>query len=338
MNDEERAAVAARKALEDKAAWWFGKMHAPDAQAWKGDFDAWLAESDDHRAAYDRLEAADREASILKQSTRFDADLQPTASWKSPRRKWVYVAVAAAAAIAFAVVIRPATLPSTYPAGQQFASSAPGLSTGHGEIRSYRLPDGSNLTLDSDSRVELAIGGKERRVHLREGKARFEVQPDPRPFVVEAGAGSVTASRAVFDVGYAGDRQIEINLYSGSADLGPATEPAVYTAPSRLLRAGQPLRYQAADFRPEPAPAASADRKDWPSGWVEYRSVALGDLVGEANRYATQPIILDDLETGRLAASGRFKLTDTDTFVSRLAELLNLSVLHKPDGIHLRRE
>ncbi len=332
MNDNEPGAAATRTAIENEADFWFSRMRNEEAPAFRDEFEAWIGKSSDHADAYRRVKRTFDESEALKRSEKFGVTRHQRV------KGWRVAGLAVAAAIVLGIIVGPARQPRPSISGAPLAQTVPDMTTGHGEIRTFRLSDGSNMTLDSDSRAEVAMSGAERRVRLRAGKARFAVASDPRPFVVEAGAGSVDATTAEFDVGFGGNRQIEVNLYSGKAGLSAITRPAVYTVASMPLLTGQPVRYPAADFKPVPAPDTGTDRKDWPSGWVEYRSIALADLITEANRYASRPVILDDPDPGTLTASGRFKLSDTKTFVSRIAELFDLSVSREPDGIHLRRK
>jgi transmembrane sensor len=58
-----------------------------------------------------------------------------------------------------------------------------------GEQRSVTLADGSRITLNTASRVEVDLRSDGRRIHLLEGEALFEVAHDPnRPFDVRVGA------------------------------------------------------------------------------------------------------------------------------------------------------
>src|SRR3546814_5548537 len=61
----------------------------------------------------------------------------------------------------------------------------------------------------------------ERSLHLSQGRARFEVASDARPFRVRAGAGEVTASQGVLDVAYGDDQNITVRVISGEAKVGP---------------------------------------------------------------------------------------------------------------------
>jgi transmembrane sensor len=70
-----------------------------------------------------------------------------------------------------------------------------------GERKAVTLEDGSRIELDSKSSIAVRYSAGERRVILLNGEAWFEVAPDAsRPFVVEAGGGTVTALGTAFDV------------------------------------------------------------------------------------------------------------------------------------------
>jgi len=68
------------------------------------------------------------------------------------------------------------------------------LRTGTGERRSLTLADGSRLTLNADSAVDLAFSGSHRLVRLRRGGLVVQVAADPsRPFIVRSAQGDVRA-------------------------------------------------------------------------------------------------------------------------------------------------
>jgi transmembrane sensor len=146
------------------------------------------------------------------------------------------------------------------------------------------------------------------------------------------------AEQAVFDMAFDRGARVTVNLISGRANMHGLIQPAVYTVPDRRIQPGRPVFYPVGAFAPTQADAAAGDNRDWPDGWVEYRSIPLRDLVAQANRYSNRSIIIDDPAAGDMSASGRFKLTDTDAFVSRIAEALDLSVKRRSDGIHLGRQ
>lgn len=335
MNDNEGGASGPTGALEDEAIAWLARMRGPDGPAFKGRFERWRTQSPEHRRAYEWATRHFEGASILKQSDRHGE----ARTRRRPIRKWLVAgaALAAAASIMFITMGNRLVV-----GGADIFSgtsvSRPPLVTRRGEIRTFRLADGSSVTLDTNSRLVVAMDASARRLRLESGKARISVAKDARPFIVTAGAGQITANQATFDLGY-DDRLVRLTLIEGRADVRPAVQSAVYTVPVKPVFAGQCFVYRVSDFVavPQARQSAGVDERQWPTGWFEYRSVPLGVLVSEANRYAARPIVLDGPEIGSLQVSGRFRLTDTGGFADKIAQVFDLQVSREPDSIHLRR-
>lgn len=69
------------------------------------------------------------------------------------------------------------------------------------KARTVTLSDGSKVSLNARSAIDVAFTQGQRRVFLLEGQAYFEVAPDAaRPFEVEIGNVSVTALGTAFDI------------------------------------------------------------------------------------------------------------------------------------------
>jgi len=241
----------------------------------------------------------------------------------------VLIGITAAASVAV-IVLGVGFLPNLTDGSLFSTATAQDFQTGHGDIRSFSLADGTDLKLDSDSRVEVTIDRHQRHALLHQGRARFIVKADPRPFIIEVANRQVVSNDATVDVEVDQSRRANVQLRTGAASVQTDGRDA------RTLVIDQPISY--APDKSLAAPAdTSVDTRDWPNGMVEYRSVALGVLIAQANRYAKVPIVLDDPSLATLQAAGRFKLTDTDLFVSRLAEPFGLKVTKRADGIHLSR-
>lgn len=332
MTDQQGAARDEIRVIEDEAIEWLIRMRGPDAASLRGRFEQWLAQSAEHQRAHEWATRHFAGAEILKASGRHGSPAQR----RTPVRHWLIAgaALAAAASLLLVMVGHPFGSGDGGTAPVASAQASP-LVTRRGEIRTFRLADGSSVTLDTDSKLAFAMDASTRHLELERGKARFTVAHDARPFVVTAGAGKITASAATFDVGYDEGRQVMVSLIGGQANV----QSAVYMAPTRQVFAGQRVAYRASDFTALPASEnlRSVNDRSWPSGWVEYRAVPLGVLVAQANRYADRPVILDGPAVGALEATGRFRLTDTDAFANRLAEVFDLDVSRRPDGIHLSR-
>jgi transmembrane sensor len=81
--------------------------------------------------------------------------------------------------------------------------------TSAGERRAFDLPDGSRITLDADSVLNVQMLPDRRSLQLARGEAYFEVAKDAaRPFLVRAGGAVVRAVGTAFDVRMSVDRTV----------------------------------------------------------------------------------------------------------------------------------
>lgn len=216
--------------IEENAQEWFVRLrNGDDAEPEKtrAEFEKWFAVSVLHQQAYRRAEALFEMGGVLKGSSRHGSERTIKES-AVLARYWMPVGVAAAvAAILVTIFYIPAfdLVPETAVVATTMKEA---VSTGRGEIREVRLADGSKATLDTDSRIEINISKTERLFRLSRGRARFEVASDPRAFRVQVGVGEVLAQKAVFDVTFNDDENISVEMISGSADIRPMAQYAVY--------------------------------------------------------------------------------------------------------------
>ena len=199
--------------------------------------------------------------------------------------------------------------------------------TAPGSIETIRLPDGSSVTLDTASRIDLAYSGTERRIRLISGRARFAVvHGDPRPFIVTAGAQDVVAHGTLFDI-FLQDEKAAIALIEGRIEVRRTDHDET----SRFLAPGEVMRVDRSGPLPKPEPDTSAIQ-DWPSGMQRFTDAPLGTVAAACNRYAAHgPIIVK----GALASkrfSGTVDVRDTKAAAQLLASAMGAKVEVAADG------
>ncbi|MEW6629123.1 MAG: FecR domain-containing protein [Pseudomonadota bacterium] len=330
MNDSGHDDVQ-REAIEEQAVAWFIRMRGPHSKSDEAMLRAWLDEAPEHRSTYAWAEQHFGSAALLKESTRHGRQRRT-----KPGFQLISAAIAASfvAVIALGVIFRPGDRPFE---SSQLAKTPQALRTLSGQIYSTDLGGGIQVVMDADSGVTVSISDTERRLRLEGGRARVSVQHDSRPFIMEAGDGELFTQAGSFDIGRSNEGRIEIAVLSGEVELRKLLRPAILRAGSRRFKAGQSLAYRSGDTRSISLTHPAIDYRDWPDGWAEYRSVPLSILTADANKYALKPIHIEGAGLGELRVSGRFRLTQTDLFTARIAELFNLRVDRKADGNYLTR-
>lgn len=180
-----------------------------------------------------------------------------------------------------------------------------------GEIRTIRLADGSDMTLNTDSEVALPAWKGERRVRLLRGEGFFRVAKDAaHPFIVESGGGSVRAVGTAFSV-RTDPAGFRVALAEGKVSVSTSVRHD-----AALLVAGQRLAVK--DGAISRSDGGVAQATSWLAGEVTFRDETLGDAIAEMNRYSSRKIVLDDARARGRKLSGVFKTGDIDTFVQAL--------------------
>lgn len=209
-------------------------------------------------------------------------------------------------------------------------------STPLGSVRTVLLPDGSQATLGSDSRIQVVLSRGERHIDLQQGEAYFEVSKDPRrPFVVVAGERQVVAVGTRFAV-RRDSADLRVVVTEGTVRLQPGS--AGDTAPSNatLLPAGSMALASAHGVLVRSGSVEDAERAvDWRGGYLTFRDSTLADAALEFNRYNARKIIMGDPKVAALRVGGNFRWSNTETFVRLLEQGFPVRAEQQPDRIVL---
>ena len=181
-----------------------------------------------------------------------------------------------------------------------------------GERRVVALPDGSRISMDSDTRVRVAYEKTARSITLDRGRSRFDVAHDSsRPFTVTAGPRTVVAVGTSFDVERL-QSTVLITLIQGQVVIEGA-EPELPT-PTISLNAGEQLVISR-DVKPNIVAADPQVARAWEAGRLLFRDEPLGDAVARVNRYTVHAIQIDP-SIASIRISGVFNAGDIGSFVS----------------------
>lgn len=189
--------------------------------------------------------------------------------------------------------------------------------TATGEQRVLNLADGSRLTLDTASAVDIRYDADQRLIILRSGEILVETAKDPRPLTVRSAHGEMRALGTRFTV----------RLHPGHTELS-VLEHAVAV---RNGATGAPLRVEAGmrlDFDAGPlgaTMAADPNAGEWRHGRLVIDNWRLDRTLAELQRYRPGFIQCADAIAG-LRVSGAFPLGDSDRALAMLARSLQLDI------------
>jgi transmembrane sensor len=320
-----------------QAAVWRVRLTEMDLQT-SAEFEAWRSENTANEAAWRRVNApwdllGDEAASGAMMASRRAMPARTTA----PMHSAVTGRSTALGArfSAFAAVLLLAA------AAAAWLNSRPAVyDTAFGERRVVMLEDGSRVSLDSDSAIEVRYSRKSRRIELTHGQARFDVAHGlPRPFIVDAGDRTVTATGTSFNIDLRAST-ILVTLIEGSVRVSssPASPPgsAASAAGPLVLSAGQTLTAAIAmAVPPRIEPAHLNSVTSWQSGRFVVDDEPLGEVVERANRYSRFRIAVADERAAQLRLSGVFHTDDIATFLDTVSRYLPVHVTTNTGGVRI---
>lgn len=217
--------------------------------------------------------------------------------------------------------------------------------TGVGERRLVTLDDGSRISLDASTTVDVKYSAERRALRLQAGRAKFDVAKDPRrPFTVSAGGRMVVATGTAFSVELL-HTQVRIVLYEGAVAVledGPGDRPPRHLdLAARNVAADTALKPGTVMIAALDRPLARVEQTDpirslsWEGGQLNFTDEPLALAAERMNRYSREKIVIDDPATGRLPVSGAFNAGDTEAFVDGVSALYPLRATRGDNSITL---
>ena len=176
------------------------------------------------------------------------------------------------------------------------------------------LADGSRITLNTDTAIDVRFDSQQRLVHLREGEMLVQTAADTsRPFLVSTRQGRMQALGTRFTV----------------RELSPLTHLAVLEGAVKVMlaennqstplivNAGQRMNFSAQTF----GGVAATDRNvgAWTQGMLMADRMRLADLVAELARYR-RGFVRCDPAIADLRISGAFPISDTQRTLNMLVQ------------------
>ena len=324
--------------LERTATEWFFRRDRGFSSGDAAAFERWLRADERHARMFADIENTWREFGKARHTILAPRISRPAPVRRGRKRMVIPVVLAAAAALALAYVgvRRLATSPAVI---------ALQAATEIGGLRKIDLPDGSFVTLNTNTAVDVHFTAAERRVRLLRGEAWFEVARDARrAFVVEANGVAVKAVGTAFNVRVHLEN-VEVLVTEGKVRVDDAvhgqsllsTSPAAARSPDglgsleRLLLRGEkviiPVKTGAA---PSPAASAALPAKEvelvlaWQNRRLSYVDAPLSEIVADFNRYNQHRLVIVDPRLAGTRFGGTFLTGDYRSLVQLLEKTFDV--------------
>jgi transmembrane sensor len=339
--------------LEQAARWQArfagGRMQTSAAE--KTEFQDWLTSSAEHREAWQQLQVMDSDLHLLSALAReSDRVLTPglrhtyrrlgkeiadqhNREKATARRLRFYQQFGAIAATLLVVAVGLL-------ARWEFVEPEPkNHSTAIGEQKNLMLSDGSVVTLNTDSRLAVAITETNRHVYLEKGEAYFKVAKEKdRPFVVSINNRQVKAVGTEFNIKYR-KGEAEVIVTEGRVEVAALTHVNPDSNSPLKLQAGDQVLYSRDKMHQN-----SLDSKQlaasviWREGLLVFDQRRLIDVIEEVQYYIPQQIVLGQRDIGEELVGGVFETNNLDALIDAIANSLPVHVVRERNVILFTRQ
>ncbi len=309
-----------------------GDLSSSEREAFAG----WLSASEQNRGAYEALEKFWTATGALDRHPGYAAVLRESEETVHRGR---FMRRALAASLAAAVVglgglgaykeLGPKPL-----VDQSFRTAV-------GQQATVTLPDGSQVTLNTDTVLRTRADHDRRLIYLDKGQAFFKVAKDKHhPFVVAAAGRTVTAVGTAFDV-RVDHGELKVVLVEGKVRVQAAHPPRAVTASPRVTIPAAPMTTDMSagselvardDSEWRLAPTNVDQETSWLKGQLVFAGAPLSEVVEEMNRYSTRKIEIADPALATRRVGGNFSPGDVQGFAKILEAAGVATVREQPDG------
>lgn len=192
--------------------------------------------------------------------------------------------------------------------------------TATGERRHFELADGSRLTLNTASAVDVRFDASQRLLILREGEILVETAKDARPFIVRSAQGDMRALGTRFTV-----REQDDSTRLGVLEHAVAVRPQALER-EQVIAAGQSVSFSR--YQLEAVRSLESGEGEWAHGRLLIDGWRLDRLLAELQRY--RPGYLGcSADVAGLRLSGAYPLDDTDRALVAVARALPVQVVQR---------
>jgi len=324
----------------DAASLWVERLGEGLTREEELELRGWLAENPANQALlekmarlWDKMDSLNRLAAIVPQPAAVRA--------RDRSRSSPYIALAASLVIGLSTLLFWSGAFNTGVEPQIAQRPAESFyETAMGEQRVITLEDGTEITLNTNSRIGVRYTHEARLLHLESGEVHVQVAKDPqRPLSVMVGGRIVQAVGTAFNIEVKPDREIELVVTEGTVRVGEQAEQSdgarntvkvVLPSSAVVVTAGHELAVEDEVEVARPISESEIQVKlSWRQGNLVFRGESLAEAAQEVERYTGVEFVFVDENLKEVRVSGFFKAGDVDGM---------LAVLKENFGIEFQRE
>jgi transmembrane sensor len=210
-----------------------------------------------------------------------------------------------------------------------------------GEHRTVKLPDTSEIRLNTNTELHVEYSATARLLTMSHGEALFQVAKDPnRAFIVRVAGYDFKAVGTAFDIRADAPGGLQLTVTEGRVRVHrtPVAAPegdrahTVRQAPSGdttdvVVEANKAVSIDAHSERIDVVtPDQIADTTAWQHGVIVFKATPLAQVISELSRYSTARFVISEPELAQLPVSGYFAVGDIDSLAAALEQNVGIKI------------
>lgn len=319
------------KSIRSEAARWFLRLKdAESDHPDRGMFEAWLMQSPSHREAYQSIaQAWDDFDSPQDMSALADVMMRKKLDEEVQRKRQAstLAKVASIATLAIGVLFG-------YQSWQSQPLTQIAQTTQIGHIVEQVLDDGSQLTLDANSDIEVTYYRNKRLVNLKRGQAVFTVTKDiDRPFVVNSEDAVVTVKGTRFLVNRV-DHKTVVAVEHGKVQVQALDGAGNLSDHLQMLGAGDVAEVKLAKVQ-----KINRNAKDsfaFIQGKLMFDGANLNEVAETISRYRQLPVV--DNTHSKASITAVVQVKDIEHFIQTLPQVADIQLDYLPNKTELNSQ
>jgi len=335
--------IKAKENRSIEASDWVAKLDRGLSIAETAELRRWMADDPQNKATLSRMTGMwDNMDSMARLSKLFPHEMLQA---DVPQTSYRWAAMAASVLVAVLVGFGAISYLAGFADDDRTALVASEIGvyeTAVGGLSRVPLSDGSQLTLNTNSRLEVEFTQANRIIRLRRGEFHIDVVHDTsRPLSVITGGRIVQAVGTAFTVKIDENQQIELLIIDGKVKVGMVPgwlteldspvggddpndtgDMALYSKGDRVVLGANNDKLRV--LRPDEIQVELS----WRDGILVFNGQSLGEAVAEISRYTTVKFLFVDEDLQDVRVAGLFKAGDVSGFLTSLRANFDISYEH----------
>ncbi|MFL0801043.1 MAG: FecR domain-containing protein [Agarilytica sp.] len=328
-------ALPSQEAMYDQASEWIAKLDRGLSSSEEEALVSWLELHDKHRdilfemaSVWDSMDSLSRLSSLFPPPTK-------SVVHKSGYQRLYFAAAASVLVVMMIGVLGVMTYAPSQASGWLAAfninKNIDGVyDTSVGEHSRVNLPDGSELVLNTNSRIQVKYTDDARLFFLERGEVHIDVAHDKsRPLSVIAGDKVVQAVGTAFNVQIFNDREVELIVTDGKVlvaehdanELFETIEQAPLPVSSLAVSQGEKIVLGSEKEKVDKIQDADIEASlSWRQGNLVFRGETLEEALAEITRYTDVEFEIRDDAVRSVRIAGLFKAGDIKGLLATLRQ------------------